>query len=197
MSLEKLKTLHDKIKENPYWLNFDTNFLIDLIEDFKELVGSLTYNDKNAYDTILRACTHDMYYILRNLTYWAKWETFKFMRSDIILVLQTFLSNVHCLIDNIESTDGVIGYGYGNGELNTYYSKWSDNEQKYKILNVISTKQKFDRIIRYLKACAESSPKYTKAWAVQCLNDIENKQEIVGDHFMIKESLYCVCPSKK
>jgi len=118
--LEIIRKTHDELKEHPYWLNFNNNFLEEIISLFGRL-SSNTYgisDNTNPYYTVINHLTHDFNTMLfkikmsiRDGKFQVEWKDHM---GDVIMVLQVYLQNIHRLIDNYipGENEGVVGYLY-------------------------------------------------------------------------------------
>ena len=86
--LAEMRSLHDKIKEHPYWMTFDINLFEDVRKDFRELSRCVwnSADDKNPYYVILRCVTHDFNCMLSNIPYWVKEGKFDEIRDEIAAI---------------------------------------------------------------------------------------------------------------
>lgn len=203
----KLRVIHDKIKENPYWINFDDRLLLDLVHDFRELSDNYWNLEKSVYGKdpyyeVLRVCCHDFNAMLSNIQYWQQDEIWEKEKWKVVLVLQTYLSNIHRMIDEINPCDTVVtGYtvsmkcknfkAYLLG-LKTFVAEWIEDEKsdksRYYALNLIEPKS-----LNGLKKILEEDAKdkrhpNTQAWAIECLKNIEDGKTIIGKTWKIKET---------
>lgn len=187
--LTKLQELHNRAKEHPYWLNFDNTFLGDIGKLFQDMTCCIygVSDETNPYYVILRASTHDMCCMARNLTYYEKTGRFEKNKSNIILSLQSFLTNVHKLLEGHESEERVTNYLSPFPNSTCVEALWFEDEGKYRALSVIRSAEDMENVKYKLNGFANLNSdhcKHTREWAIQCLDDIENKRKIIGKHWL-------------
>ena len=190
---ENLIRLHDKIKENPYWLNFDQRFLKELVKDFRELNNNVwgVKDETNPYYVMLRATGHDFSCMLTNIQYWMEdnnYDEFESRRPNIILTMQTFLMNVHRMLDDREEIDDtVIGFTAAGKDLKTYVCEWFEDDNEYRALNLIR-RSSIEGLRKWLSDRANLKYTcYTKEWAEECLKELDEGKTIIGKFWKIKE----------
>ena len=187
--LAKMRSLHDQIKVHPYWMTFDINLLEDVRKNFRELSCCVwnSADDKNPYYVILRCVTHDFNCMLSNIPYWVKEGKFDERKSDTIMVLQTYLMNIHRLIDGMEPDGNIVGYTYLGHGVKKFKAEWDEEKGKYFAVNII--KQKNVSAVR--KWCEKyanlSSPSHTRDYARQCLEELDRGEMLIGKFWRIVE----------
>lgn len=106
--MNKLKELHDRVKEHPYWLNFDSGLFRDVNQMYEEMIKILSETSPavfshdgmiyyaNQYGAVGLSLVHD----LRNrMCYGSKYEKGSEKFGKMIWVMQTFLMIIHQYID--------------------------------------------------------------------------------------------------
>ena len=192
--LSNLRKLHDSIKENPFWLTFDKQFLPELGKEFYNLALNVwgASDDTNPYYVVLRGCTHDFCCMSRSLEYYVQCGMYDKYKDAYIITMQAFLQNVHCLIDNVIPDDKVLGYLpnyniHNESHLTTLISEWFEDEGKYRCLNLIKQKS-IEGIKKWLSDRANLKyTSYTTEWARECLQEIEEGKTIIGKYWKIKQ----------
>lgn len=184
---EELKQLHDKIKENPYWMSFDKVFLPELLNDLYR-IGCLYYDYMdytNPYYAMLRALTHDYNCLIDLIRYSIKKrEDYKYMDKAIV-VFQTYLTLIHGMIEGNRQED-VVGYLLKNGDLKKYLSLYDESKKQFYVVNVISSKG-IPAVIEYCEKFVKHGSGSIKDWCEQCLEEIKNGEKIIGRHWLIKD----------
>ena len=186
--LNNLRTLHDKIKEHPFWVNFDTRFASDIGIMFHELACNVfgTADETNPYYSILRASTHEMCCMSRNFGEYVKNGMFERNKNILIIVLQAYLQNVHMFIDGNDPVDTVSGFlvdwDVRPAQLTKLVAEWDEDEKKYRVLVVISDKEHLERVKQNLErwSTALNDESATCKWARESLTDIEKGNVIIG-----------------
>ena len=189
-----LRTLHDKIKEHPFWVNFDTRFASDIGIMFHELANDVfgTADETNPYYSILRASTHEMCCMGRNFGEYVKNGLFEKYKNILIIVLQAYLQNVHMFIDGNDPVDTVSGFlldwDVRPVQLIKLVAEWDEDEKKYRVLTVISDKEHLERVKQKLKhwSTALNEECATCKWARESLTDIEEGNVIIGKHWKLQ-----------
>lgn len=185
--LSRIKTLHDLIKNHPYWMAFENRFLNDIRSYFCELLClvSDSSDETNPYYVILRCITHDFNCMLRNIPYWIEDGKFDTYKGDAIMVMQTYLMNVHGLIEGRKPEDNVIAYTYLGKNIKKYQTEWDDEQKKYFAVNVIKPEDIPD-VRHWCENYANlSRTSATRDWARQCLVEIERGEKLIGKHWKI------------
>jgi hypothetical protein len=129
---------------------------------------------------MLDKVTHDFNAMISNLRWKLKDNEPIENKGDIICVLQTYLTNVHGLFDK-EREETVIGYTYSNG-LTKFICLFDETSQKYIAYNCIKTKN-----IEALERKLNNSIHGDKKWHSQCLSDIKENKQIIGDRWYIED----------
>ena len=180
--LAKIKTLHDTIKEHPYWLTFDTKFIEEIRQHFLEL-SRYIYNssdEANPYYVILRCITHDFNCMLSNIYYWVKDGKFDEHKGNVIMVLQSYLMNIHRLIDGNISEKTVVGYTYLGRKVNKFQAEYDKKESKYYAVAIIKSED-IPSVRRWCENRAKlTQPSHTKDFATRCLADIDKGKRLIG-----------------
>lgn len=179
--IEDIRQTHDRVKESPYWLNFNNEFrgevrkqmndLVDLSIRFVTLnsvkqaegIGQL-YRDK--YSPLIKTFWHDVRRYL-GCNYEPRTEKFE----NAIFYLQGFLSVIHQMLDNIDeavyAADNSIWRNKIKSEL---YDK--DKCYGYYAYNEIPKEDK-PKLIKWLKSYQESA--YDKEVIQKLINDVEKE----------------------
>ena len=149
--MKELIKLHDEIKNHPFWNNFDVELFSGVFKMMRDLCGLLYKNnlivDTNPHATLIKGSTHDFNCIssrYRELLLDVK------TRGIYTLVLQTYLSNMHRIIEGVIE-DNPVQYNitYKNNEytLHKYVTVLCDN-RTYRMLLVINESE----VDKYIKA---------------------------------------------
>ena len=202
--LDNIRKTHDEIKEHPYWINFDNVFLYDVLSLFYNRLEGLwrvsNENKNNPYCILINYIIHDMNYLLSSIRYSIKDGSFqnkwKDCMGDVNMVLQVYLQNIHRMIDSyyytLDKDENVVGYVYYRipDPLKYGIVKFQvfEREEEKRCYMVIE-KNKIPNLIKYLKnitlignsSCQEDS----KRWINNCLQEIEDGKDIIGDRFKI------------
>lgn len=180
--LAKMRSLHDQIKEHPYWMTFDINLLEDVIKDFRELSCCVwnSADDKNPYYVILRCVTHEFNCMLSNIPYWVKEGKFDERRGDIIMVLQTYLMNAHRLVDGMEADGNIVGYTYLGHDVRKFQAELDEENGKYFAVNIIKQKNVNDLRKLCEKFANLSNQSNTRDYARQCLEELDRGETFIG-----------------
>jgi hypothetical protein len=188
--LTEMRSLHDMIKELPYWMTFDIKLLNDVIKNFRKLTCCVwkSSDETNPYYVILRCVTHDFNAMLSSMPYWVKDGEFEEKKADIIMVLQTYLMNVHRLLDNERTEEVVVGYTYSTVKgICKFQAEWDEEEKKYYAVNIIKTSQ-VPAIRKWCKKYADLGHlSNTKEYAVRCIEELDKGEKIIGKHWKIVE----------
>lgn len=191
-TIESLKNKHELVKNNPYWINFDEKYLPGMLDMFRDMVNNVwgTGDTLNPYYVILRCCTHDVNAMISSIQYMIKEEK-EFTKDEfgnVITVLQTFLTNVHALVDGDRAKDDVIGYlfTFDKSGLRKLKSVYDTDKNEWRALNIIKATdiEKVKKLVNhYLKL---KDTRAIKQWAIECINDIESGEKIIGGVYMVE-----------
>lgn len=187
--IEKIKELHDIIKENPFWVTFDERYFGGLLDLYKKLSCEIYDRESEClrtdpYYVMLSNVTHDFNAMISNLRWKLKDEKPLENMGDIICVLQTYLTNVHGLFDK-EREGTVIGYTYYSNGLEKYICFIDETSKKYIAYKCIKTKN-----IEALERKLNNSLRLDyvdKKWYSQCLLDIKENKQIIGNKWYIED----------
>lgn len=186
--IEKIKKLHDIIKENPFWVTFDERYFGGLLDLYKKLSWEIYDHQSEClrtdpYYVMLSNVTHDFNAMISNLRWRLNEDKPLENMGDIICVLQTYLTNVHGLFDK-EREGTVIGYTYSN-DLKKYICLIDEKSQKYIAYNCIKRKS-IERLER--KLSNDLRLDYVdKKWYNQCLLDIKENKQIIGNKWYVED----------
>lgn len=183
--IEKIKELHDVIKDNPFWTSFDERYFGGLLDLYKKLSWEIYDHESECmrtdpYYVMLSAVTHDFNAMISNLRWKLKEEKPLENMGDIICVLQTFLANAHGLFDK-ERDETVVGYTYYNG-LKKYMCLIDGKSKKYIAYNCIKKKN-----IEALERKLSNSTIGDIKWYNQCLLDIKENKQIIGNKWYVED----------
>lgn len=185
--LAQMRILHDRIKEHPYWINFDINLLEDVRKDFREL-SCCVWNSADAtnpYYVVLRCVTHDFNCMLSNIPYWVKEGKFDERMGETILVLQTYLMNIHRLLDQEKYDDNIVAYTYLGKDIKKFGVEWDEEKGKYIAINIIK-KKNVDGIRKWCDKFANlPNPSNTRDFARQCLEELNRGETFIGKWWKI------------
>jgi hypothetical protein len=163
--MKELIKLHDEIKNHPFWNNFDVELFSGVFKMMRDLCGLLYKNnlivDTNPHATLINCSTHDFNCIssrYRELLIDTK------TRGIYTLVLQTYLSNMHRIIEGVIE-DNPVQYNitYKNNEytLHKYVTVLCDNNKTYRMLLVINESE-VDKYIKVFETCIKKQEEYLK-----------------------------------
>lgn len=186
--IERIKELHDLIKENPFWTSFDERYFGGLLDLYKKLSWDIYDHESECmrtdpYYVMLSAVTHDFNAMIGNLRWKLKDGKPLENMGDIICVLQTYLSNVHGLFDK-ERDETVVGYTYTNA-LKKYMCIIDETSKKYIAYNCIKRKN-----IPALERKLSNSLNLgyiDKTWYRQCLSEIKENKQFIGNKWYIED----------
>ena len=196
--LEKLTETYNVVKENPYWAtNFDENLLPKLIDDYFEMIRCVwfkEYTEDSPYYVILRCCGHDTCCMLSNMRYMLEDKKYgpidDSFKKHFNTVLQSYLTNVQCLLNRCDFNENIIGYTDTNGRHLKKYTvvyRKDDKWQPYKAVRIIRTQEEYDEMKAWLeKEANRTFESNTKKWAIECLQELENGEKIIGNRWLIK-----------
>lgn len=186
--IERIKELHDLIKENPFWTSFDERYFGGLLDLYKKLSWNIYDHESECsrtdpYYVMLSAVTHDFNAMIGNLRWKLKDGKQLENMGDIICVLQTYLANVHGLFDK-ERNETVVGYTYTN-DLKKYMCRIDETSKKYVAYNCIKRKN-ISALERKLSNRLNLDY-IDKKWYNQCLLDIKENKQIIGNKWYIED----------
>lgn len=186
--IERIKELHDLIKENPFWTSFDERYFGGLLDLYKKLSWDIYDRESECmrtdpYYVMLSAVTHDFNAMIGNLRWKLKDGKPLENMGDIICVLQTYLSNVHGLFDK-ERDETVVGYTYTN-DLKKYMCIIDETSKKYIAYNCIKRKN-IPALERKLSNNLNLDY-IDKTWYHQCLSEIKENKQFIGNKWYIED----------
>lgn len=108
--MREIRTLHDGIKEHPYWRVFDhamfRNEVSGMFRGLMGLIGDLTYmkgyDSDSPFFAVHRMLYHDFSAMIRIIYGVSKCEETDEFKSFYLPVLQNYVQLVHCFIEEIE-----------------------------------------------------------------------------------------------
>lgn len=135
--------LHDRAKESLYWKDFNPSFLGDACKSLLDLEKALTgyfycrdkeVRQKNAQFILVDALCHNVNALMLKLQ-----GSRKEVLGNDILVLQSFLQNLHLLVNGIipDEPFGLNPIG-NNGEYQKLKSVLNEDGETYRAVQVIS-----------------------------------------------------------
>lgn len=188
----KLKELHDLIKEHPFWYNFDEKFLNDLTKLYSDVLcnvyeGLEMSERKNPYAVLLSALHHDFSCMLGFL----KRNGPSKVNKDYIMVLQTYLQNLHRALEwdaSTSSNEPVIGFNLKGGYGEALKFKVIHLNEKLKAVNCITDRDLLKKYIAHNKDryAGHSFYKDTYKWYTKCEEEIEKGKNIIGETWLIE-----------
>ena len=186
----KLRTLHDSIKESPYWLSFDERLAYDLLGEMHNL-GEYCWGiagNENPYYVMIRCITHDFNAMISNLRWCLKHhEKSENEHSNVIVVLQTFLTLVHGLLDGRRDEDDVVGYTCTSNNFKTFKSLYDPALHEYYAVNVIREKN-VPALLKWLDCQYEKRPdSHLGKWCKDAAEEMRSGKQIVGRQWLIKD----------
>lgn len=187
--LNKIKRLHDTIKEHPFWLTHDMHYFKSLLNLFYDLPTTSSCRElkDTPYYMMLDVTVHDVRAMIGHNLF--RIEEGKDIENlgNIILVLQTYLSNIHGLFE--QRAGKVVGYTLDMGKYGIIRYQYfiTDEHPNGIVLNVIPKKS-----LAGLKKIADryiSKPLYEegKEFGMRMLKDIEDNKQIIADHWYIED----------
>jgi len=192
-----VKETHDELKEHPYWLNFNNSLLSDVLGLFNQISKNVwgISNSTNPYYAIIMCVTHNFNCMIHNILNSLKTKGFqvewKDHMGDVIMVLQVYLQNIHRIIDGYipGENESVIGYNYTRfDEIECGIAKFQafkkEGKEDYIVYRILS-KNSIPIIEKYCKKYLGISDRPIKTWAINCLKEIEEGKDIIGDCFKI------------
>lgn len=204
--LGDIRKIHDDIKEHPYWINFNNIFLKDILSLFNRISSNVwcISDNTNPYYTLINHLTHDFNTMLfkikmsiRDGKFQEEWEDHM---GDVIMVLQVYLQNIHRLIDNYmpEENEGVVGYLYYRPTYKPFPHPLKTDIVKFQVFKgeedkfypyMILGRNKIPNLIKYLKSIVlignGLDQEATESWINDCLKEIEEGKNIIGDYYRI------------
>ena len=112
----KMRELHDNLKEHPYWRVFDhamfRNEIEPMFREIMELVSYIKYNLKedSPFHALHKMLWHDFSAMLSRIKYNKDIEKSDTFQKFYLPVLQNYLQIVHLYIDGIDDDDVLIMY---------------------------------------------------------------------------------------
>ena len=148
--------LHDRAKESLYWKDFNPSFLGDACKSILDLDRALMKyfyslpketRHKNAQFILVDSLCHNMRALMIRLTRKPQEE----LLGEDILVLQSYLQNLHLLVDGIIPDEPFGLNPIGNkGEYQKLKSVLNEDGETYRAVQVISPNE-VSGVIDYLK----------------------------------------------
>lgn len=144
-ALDKLRELHDFIKEHHYWNIFDHAMFRNEIKPsfmkMMDIVSYIRYKIKGAdtdtpFFALHESLFHNFNAVLGRLAYDPKVEESNEFKHYYLVMLQSYLQLVHFFIEGINDADVLVMYMtdsvYAPHELHKlvpyYHEDWTDNE---------------------------------------------------------------------
>lgn len=132
--MEEIKNLHDKIKQSPYWLGFDEDFVRELRRDYYKLTDLISakfeYHSINVYSDKYYALLQPMHHDVRSYVGCLEYRKGQDGFGDVILYLQQYLTLVHQMIDGWETPHICVKTKYWT---QTMYSEQFDHPNYGKV----------------------------------------------------------------
>lgn len=117
---ERIKTLHDEVKEHPFWKTLSNDFHVECVDKLKELIklfiGQFSADDimKCPQAVIILELMHNVFDVMIKAKLMPKYYHKTAMEingfGNYIIALQTVLQLIHYYIDGISDEDVLIGY---------------------------------------------------------------------------------------
>lgn len=188
---ENVKKTHDELKESPYWINFNNRFLPNVLKKFSEI--SCNYwgisDVSNPYYAIIRCVTHDFNCMVSDISYSIKHGEFekrwKNYMGDVIMVLQTYLMNIHRIIDHNDYDGDVIGYTYTISDGIKKFQAFKKDDGTYVVYNIIS-KNELPTVKKTIEKYINLHDCSMKKWAQDAMKDLEEEHDVIGETWKIK-----------
>lgn len=180
----KLRQLHDEVKEHPFWNTLSNDFHVDCITKLRELLDKFISNfDKDSIEkcpqaVIVLNLLHNIYDCMLKAKIMPKYNHMTVMEmngfGNYILVLQTALQLVHYYLDDIFDEDMVVGYDphfefdeknekYVDCVFRTYGAR-DNGDGTYRLVQIIK-KDEVDELAERNKETAASYAKLVKYFA--------------------------------
>lgn len=176
---EVLREIHDRVKNHPYWISFDTFLFRDVRDDFEQMIKLLdgpmfSRDGRMVYSNPYSAVALHMCHGLREMM-WRESDFEKGSKesSRLIMLLQNFLMIVHQYVDDCgtpcyfvqasgkKTFDSVIKAQYvGNGE-----------EHGYCVVCEVK-KEDRDKVIELYEYLKNKSP-YNKEWFEKYIHNLK------------------------
>lgn len=190
----KLKELHDSIKEHPFWINFDEKYLDNLLSLYSNVLdvvydGLNMKERKNPYGVLLSCLHHDfccmLGFIKRNGT--------TKVNKDYIMVLQTYLQNLHRGLewnDTDQFPNSIVGFNLYNGYGAVRKYKVLNVDTKYKCVYCVKDKTRLLKDIRNKIDRYKDSSHFMHNmldFYLKCEKDLVNGKTLIGDWCLIEK----------
>lgn len=144
-ALNKLRELHNSVKEHPYWNIFDhAMFRNEIKPSFWKMMDTVSYirykiegaNTDTPFFALHERLFHDFNAVLGRLAYDSKIEESNDFKRYYLVMLQSYLQLVHFFIEGIDDANVLVMYMvdsvYAPHELQKlvpyYHENWVDNE---------------------------------------------------------------------
>jgi len=197
-ALDKLKVLHDEIKEHPYWMTFDYGmFKKEICPKYIEILSLYSYlrhnKDYEGRDTpffaLISTIYHDFSTMLRVLTYSSKRNGIEMKDTDdfklfYLPVLQNFLQLVHFFINGMNNEETMIMYMPKNvyepkqpmvKYVAVYHESWTMNDGykpwfgEFKWIAICEVKrERKQKLIEKFQKIADEYKKKNKQTLAEC-----------------------------
>lgn len=155
---EQFKELHERAKEHIYWKTYDPKYSEDAckaIYDLEKAVVGYFYGlgeerKKNAQWVVVDSICHNINALILHI----RWKLEK-LEGNKIMLLQSFLQNLHLLVDDIVPEDpcGLEPIGY-DGEYRKKKAALNEDGVTYRSVQVVKESQIADVIKNLEKSIA-------------------------------------------
>jgi hypothetical protein len=217
---DKLRQLHDEVKEHPFWKTLSNDFHAECITKLRELLDMfIGHFNKDSIDKCPQAIItiellHNIYDCMLKSKLMPKYYKMTVMDmngfGNYVLVLQTALQLVHYYLDGIFDEDMVVGYDphfefdkekeqYVDCVLYRTYGARDNGDGTYRLVQIIK-KDEVDELTEWNKNAAAEYAKLAKyfaehgqkSYAESNLNNAQYYEEKYEDLVDNKEKHYII-----
>lgn len=197
MTVEELKKeqlkLHDEIKEHPFWITFDAQLFPSVFKMMSDLYGLLIKSnplyDRSPHLVLLYRLTHDFNGNARNYKNFLLDDK---LRGMFITVLQTYLSNMHNVIEDRIANNPVQYLLSSDGKFFKYVTVYEDS--KYRVVLVKDR----GSIEGYIQGCKKSLLKHETfikehgdpyGWKIRTIDFLKKEIELIENGNTITQAI--------
>jgi len=195
--LERIRDLHDTIKEHPYWMSFEPSYKKEVVDLFRELMKECskfyhTNNMDTPFVAIHRMLYHDfshMLSVIRDTKGIENEDRFKFF---FLVTLQNYLQVIHLMLEGFDNVETMVFFMchdlhnpsqmvkhiavyHDNCVTDEGYTFYSDGKHYHSVMEV-----KRKDVHKLLKELDSKKEKYKKFKSLhsfydECIKDIEKE----------------------